>query len=164
MPGKQRGRSEAREHAGMNYSKISESLYIGTTPKGEDYTKLHELGVTLVINMRIGKPPQRDPHAPPMRTLWLPVIDSPLIPIPIHALEVGVLEAMKVINSGGVVYTHCSKGRHRGPAMGVCILIAQGMSPEQAMELIKKQRPISDAHIWYIQRRIMKFAQTWNNR
>jgi hypothetical protein len=37
------------------------------------------------------------------------------------------------------------------------------MSPEQAMKLIKQQRPISDPQIWYIQRRIMKFAQTWND-
>ena len=147
----------------MNYSLITENLYIGTTPKGEDYGTLHELGVNLVINVRIGTPPRRDPHALPIKTLWLPMIDSPLIPIPLRSLQIGVQEALKVIGSGGVVYTHCSKGRHRGPAMGACILIAQGMSPEQAMELIKQQRPISDHHIWYIRRRIMKFARAWNN-
>ena len=45
----------------MNYSRITDSLYIGTTPKGEDYATLHELGVELVINMRIATPPRRDP-------------------------------------------------------------------------------------------------------
>ncbi len=147
----------------MNYSRITNQLYIGTTPKGDDYGTLHELGVSLVINVRIGTPPRRDPLLPPITNVWLPVIDSPLIPIPIRALEKGVQEALKVISSGGVVYTHCSKGRHRGPAMGACILIAQGMSPEQALELIKQQRPISDPQIWYIKRRIMKFASAWNN-
>jgi protein tyrosine phosphatase (PTP) superfamily phosphohydrolase (DUF442 family) len=148
----------------MNYSKITDNLYIGTTPKGEDYAALHELGVTLVINMRIGKPPRRDPHTLPIRTIWLPVFDSPIIPIPIRALQLGVQEALKVMDSGGVIYTHCSKGRHRGPAMGACILIAQGMAPEQAIELIKQHRPVSDVHIWYIHRRIMKFAEAWNKR
>ncbi len=148
----------------MNYSKITDKLYIGTTPKGGDYATLRELGVELVINMRIGKSPRRDPNAPPMRSIWLPVVDSPIFPIPIRALQKGVQEALKVIGNGGVVYTHCSKGRHRGPAMGACILIAQGMAPEQALELIKQQRPVSDAHIWYIRRRIMKFAEVWNKR
>jgi hypothetical protein len=148
----------------MNYSKITDHLYIGTTPKAEDYLTLHDLGVDLVINVRIGISPRRDPHASPMRSLWLPVVDSPIFPIPIRALQVGVQEALKVIGDGGVVYTHCSKGRHRGPAMGACILIAQGMMPEQAMELIKQQRPVSDPYIWYIRRRIMKFAEAWNKR
>jgi protein tyrosine phosphatase (PTP) superfamily phosphohydrolase (DUF442 family) len=145
----------------MNYSRITDSLYIGTTPKAKDYDLLHELGVCLVINMRIGFPPKRDPRTPPMRSLWLPMIDSPIFPIPIRFLQMGVREALKVIEAGGVVYTHCSKGRHRGPAMGACILIAQGMPAEQAIQLIKQQRPISDPHTWYIRRRIMKFADEW---
>ena len=146
----------------MNYSKITDYLYIGTTPKGEDYGTLLELGVSLVINTRFGTPPRRDSHIPPMRSLWLPAIDSPIFPIPIPALQKGVQEALKVINAGGVVYAHCSRGRHRGAAMGACILIAQGIAPEQAMELIKQRRPVSDPYIWYIRRRIMRFAQAWN--
>jgi len=148
----------------MNYSKITDNLYIGTTPKSVDYDLLHDLGVKLVINMRIGLPPRHDPRTPPMRSLWLPAIDSPLFPIPIRLLQIGVKEALPVIENGGVVYTHCSKGRHRGPVMGTCILIAQGMSAEEAMQLIKERRPIADPHAWYIQRRIMQFAQTWNDR
>jgi protein tyrosine phosphatase (PTP) superfamily phosphohydrolase (DUF442 family) len=145
----------------MNYSKITDDLYIGTTPKAKDYDQLHELEVKLVINMRIGFPPSRDPNVPPIRSLWLPAIDSPLIPIPIRFLQKGVREALKVIESGGAVYTHCSKGRHRGAAMGACILIAQGMSADQAMQLIKAQRPISDPHAWYIKRRVIKFTREW---
>jgi hypothetical protein len=48
--------------------------------------------------------------------------------------------------------------------MGACILIAQGMSAEQATELISQQRPIADPHAWYIQQRIMKFAREWEKR
>lgn len=148
----------------MNFSKITDTLYIGTTPKAKDYDLLHELGVSLVINMRIGFPPRRDPHALPMKSLWLPVIDSPIFPIPIRFLNKGVREALKVVGTGGVVYTHCSKGRHRGVAMGACILIAEGMPAEQAIQLIKQQRPISDPYAWYIQRRIVKFAREWGKR
>lgn len=145
----------------MNFSRITDSLYIGTSPKAKDYNQLHELGVALVINMRFGFPPKRDPHSPALKSLWLPVIDSPIFPIPIQALKIGAQEALKVMESGGVVYTHCSRGRHRGPAMGACILIAQGKTPEEAMQLIEQQRPVADPHAWYIQRRIMKFACAW---
>lgn len=145
----------------MNYSRITDYLYIGTTPKVKDYKLLHELGVKLVLNMRIAYPPRRDPLTPPIRNMWLPVIDSPLFPIPIRFLKRGVCEALKVIEGGGVVYTHCSKGRHRGAAMAACILITQGMPAEQAIKLIKQQRLISDPQAWYIRRRIMKFEREW---
>jgi hypothetical protein len=147
----------------MDYSKITDHLYIGTTPKSKDYAQLHTLGVSLVINMRIGLPPVRDPILPPLISLWLPTVDSPLFPIPIEALQKGVVAASRVIDRGGVVYTHCSHGRHRGPTMGTCILIAQGMEPEQAMRWVEQQRPVADLHTWYIQRRIMKFTQTWKD-
>jgi hypothetical protein len=148
----------------MNYSKLTAQLYVGTAPDADDYDTLHELGVKLVINMVILSPPKRDLRTPPMKTIWLPTIDSPLFPLPIRALEKGVKEAMKVIEGEGAVYTHCAKGRHRGPAMAACILIAQRMSSEQAMELIKQQRPISDLKMWYIKRRILKFEQNWKSR
>jgi len=148
----------------MNYSKITDYLYIGTTPKSGDYALLHDLGVKLVLNMRIGTPPRRDPNSPPIRSIWLPTIDSPIFPIPMHIFKNGVQEAMKVMEDGGVVYTHCSKGRHRGPAMGACILIAQGMTPADVLDLIKQRRPVSDLQAWYIRRRIVKFAEWWKNQ
>jgi protein tyrosine phosphatase (PTP) superfamily phosphohydrolase (DUF442 family) len=159
-----RGRGQVNQPTVMNFSRITDNLYVGTTPKINDYELLHKLGVCLVINMRIGLPPARDPISPPIKSLWLPVIDSPVFPIPIRALQKGVRAALTVIESEGMVYTHCSKGRHRGPAMGACILIAQGMEPEQAIYLIEQQRPIAVPHDWYIQQRILKFTQTWKDR
>jgi protein tyrosine phosphatase (PTP) superfamily phosphohydrolase (DUF442 family) len=145
----------------MDYSKITENLYIGRTPKTSDYSLLHELGVELVINMRIGAPPKRDPISPAIRSLWLPWIDSPLFPLPIGFLVFATHEALKVMNEGGSVYAHCAKGRHRGVAMGACILIAQGNSPAEAIRVIKQQRPVSDPGVWYIRSRIEKFASAW---
>lgn len=148
----------------MNYSRITDSLYIGTTPKARDYDLLCSLGIQLVINMRFGLPPVRELFTESLKSLWLPAFDSPFLPIPISFLHRGAVEALKVIESGGAVYTHCSRGRHRGPAMGACILIAQGMPVEEAMDLIKQQRPVADLQAWYIRRRILKFAQSWKDR
>ncbi len=148
----------------MNFSKITDNLYIGTTPKFKDYDLLVSLGIELVINMRFGFPPVQELFVPPLKSLWLPTIDSPLIPMPMAALKKGVEAGLEVMNHGGVVMTHCTRGRHRSVAMGSCLLIAQGRSPEEAMKLIIEQRPIADPYAWHIRRRIMLFAREWDEK
>ena len=147
----------------MNFSLITDDLFIGTTPHKKDYDQLRELGVRLVINMRFERMPHRDPHPTPMERLWLPTFDSPLIPIPIKPLLHGAKAALEVIQNGGKVFAHCAYGAHRGVTMGACILIAQGMNPFEAMELIKSKRPQADPDAYYIRPRILKFAQEWQS-
>jgi hypothetical protein len=145
----------------MNFSTITPELFIGETPSPFDYDLLRELGVRLVINMRIEKRPAFDWHTPPINFLWLPTIDTPGLVIPIRFLIKGVQAALETIRTGGKVYAHCHKGRHRGVAMGASILIALGHDPFEAMELIKQQRPVADPDIFYIRKRILRFADTW---
>jgi protein tyrosine phosphatase (PTP) superfamily phosphohydrolase (DUF442 family) len=145
----------------MNFSKITPDLYIGTTPGMRDYDQLRELGVKLVINMRWNFPPLPDWHRPPMRRLWLPVFDSPLILIPVKTLWKGVLTAQPILEQGGKVYTHCAAGAHRGVAMGAAILISQDYSSEEAMRLIKQQREKADPYTWHIRRQIVRFGEEW---
>jgi protein-tyrosine phosphatase len=146
----------------MDCSQITDDLFIGRTPHTEDYDHLRSLGVKLVINMRFERKPYPDEHNPPMPVVRLPTIDSPLFPIPMRALMKGVKAALPIIENGGKVYVHCQAGVHRAVTMGSAILIAQGYEPEEAMELIKQQRPAADPDAWYIRRRIMKFAKIWN--
>ncbi len=145
----------------MNFSRITNDLYIGTTPLREDYQRLRDLGVRLVINMRWEHRLRPDTGTEPLSFLWLRTIDSPLFPIPIRALQRGALAALETIRAGGRVYAHCAGGRHRGVAMGAAILIAQGHSPQDAMELIKANRPVADPDIFYIRSRIVRFARQW---
>jgi protein tyrosine phosphatase (PTP) superfamily phosphohydrolase (DUF442 family) len=147
----------------MNFSPITDHLFIGTTPSKQDYDQLRGLGIRLVINMRVEWRPRKDTHPTPIERLWLPCFDSPLIPIPIKALHRGAKAALEVIQNGGRVYAHCAGGVHRGVAMGACILIAQGMSPLAAMALIKAKRPQANPDAFYIRPRIMKFAKSWNS-
>ena len=114
-----------------------------------------------MLNMRIGLPPARDRQAMPPTTIWLPTIDSPLFPIPMRLLQKGTQAALEVIEQGGVVYAHCSKGRHRGVVMGACSLVTRGIAAEEAMRLINEKRPITDPYAWYIKRRILRFAPEW---
>ena len=73
----------------------------------------------------------------------------------------GVHAALETIQAGGKVYAHCAQGRHRGVAMGAAILIALGYDANQAMELIKAQRPSADPDMFYIRSRIFRFARAW---
>ena len=147
----------------MNFSTITEDLFIGTTPSVSDYDHLRDLGVRLVINMRVEHWPRRDMHPSPLQLLWLPTFDSPLIPISIKNLQRGAKAALETIQDGGKVYVHCAGGVHRGAAMGACILIAQGYQAEAAMQLIKSQRVFADPYAFYIRPRIIKFASQWMN-
>jgi len=148
----------------MNFSEITETLFIGTTPAPSDYPRLRELGVRLVINMRFSQGPYPDPHDPPLDFLWMRTFDNMFLPIPISALMRGTQAALKTIENGGRVYAHCAGGRHRGVAMGAAILIAQGYEPQAAMRLIKSKRAFADPDIFYIRRRILKFAREWKRK
>ena len=146
----------------MDISRITDSLYVGTTPDSKDFERLHQLGVRLVINMRLllGRPPSR--ALPSMRYVRLRTFDSPLLPIPSAVLMRGTRTALEVIAQGGGVYTHCSRGRHRSVAMAAAILIAQGYSPEAAMRMIREQRAVADPGASHIQPRILEFARAWH--
>ncbi|NTU56871.1 MAG: dual specificity protein phosphatase family protein [Anaerolineales bacterium] len=154
----------------MNFSQITDHLFIGNTPSISDYERLRELGVRLIINMRFSRGPKPDPHPfgdaqgrhQPISTLWLRSIDSPFFPISIQKLIRGAQAALETIRAGGSVYTHCAYGRHRGVAMGACVLIAQGFDPKAAMDLILQRRPVADPYAYYIRPRILKFANEWN--
>src|SRR5689334_11087533 len=128
----------------MHFSKITDDLFIGSMPSVHHYDQLRELGVRLVINMRFTLGPKPDTHEVPINTLWLRSIDSPFFPISIPKLIRGTQAALETIRNGGKVYAHCAYGRHRGVAMGACILIAQGHDPHMAMTLIKERRSVAD--------------------
>jgi protein-tyrosine phosphatase len=148
----------------MDFSPITDHLFIGTTPSADDYNHLRGLGIKLVINMRVEYRPRQDPFTPPLRLLWLPTFDSPLIPIPIKLLHRGATAALETIQNGDKVYAHCAGGVHRGVTMGAAILIALGHDPHAAMTLIKQRRPIADPFAFYIRPRILKFAHEWTSK
>lgn len=147
---------------GFNFSHITDELFIGTTPLASDYDGLRELGIRLIINMRFTRSPFPDTHYTPMQLLWLRTIDSPFFPLSIPKLMLGARTALETIQSGGKVYVHCAYGRHRGPAMGSCVLIAQGYDPGAAMSLVADRRAVADPYTYYIRSRILRFAQKWN--
>ena len=145
----------------MNFSAITDDLFVGSSPGRNDFDVLRQMGVRLVINMRWRPGPRPPADDPVLRYAWFRTFDNPLLPIPLAALIQGVQLALEEIRLGGKVYTHCAVGRHRSVAMASAILIAQGLEPEAAMGLIKERRPVADPDAFHIRRRIIAFAKQW---
>jgi len=144
-------------------SQITPQLFISAWPRGEHAEQLRELGIRLILSMHWIQP-ERSLGRAPVRLLWLPTIDLPFTPMPMPMLRRGAEAALPVLASGGGVLCHCRAGVHRSVAMACCVLIAQGYEVEDAMRLVKEKRPVADPYIWYIQRRIRRFAAEWNHR
>lgn len=145
----------------MDISKITDYLYLGTQPKGNDYDILRELKVALIINMRAKSAPFPDSGQPEIKTVWIKTRDKIWAPIPTDLLKQGVEAALPVIQNGHKVFVHCAAGRHRSVAMAAAILISMGHSASDAMKTIKRQRPVADPDAWHIKRKIKKFEKSW---
>lgn len=144
----------------MDISKITDQLYIAAHPKVEDADAIRDLNVRLILNMIFIRPAKVYQQSP-FRMLTLRTFDSIFLPIPIGKLEKGVRSALPVIEAGDSVLVYCREGRHRSVAMAAAVLIGQGQTADQAMQLIKSRRSKADPYAWHIQRRIRKFEEVW---
>lgn len=148
------------ENLAYDVSAITDQLFIAVRPRAGHVERVRGLGVDLVLSM-IWWAPTRALTRPPFRLMRLPSVDSPLWPIPMIWLRRGAAAAVLVMDAGGRVLVYCRQGRHRSVAMAACILIARGMSAEEAMRLIVERRPIADPHARHIERRIRAFERDW---
>jgi protein tyrosine phosphatase (PTP) superfamily phosphohydrolase (DUF442 family) len=147
----------------LNISEITSYLYVSSFPGREHVEQLRGLGVRLIISMFWMKP-DKCLGEPPLSLLWLPVFDSPFIPIPLGIFRIGVKAALPVIETGGKVLVHCRWGIHRSVAMACCILIGKGYSSDEAVALVKRQRSVADPKASHILTRIKKFEKDLNAR
>jgi protein-tyrosine phosphatase len=121
----------------LNKSEITPQLYLGGQYSDSAITQLKELGITLIVNMRIT--PVRDiPAMKQFTSLHLPTRDryAPTL----EQLQQGVQRIDEEIKKGGKVYIHCHWGEGRGPTMAVAYLISQGLTLEDAIAHVKKVR------------------------
>jgi hypothetical protein len=143
-----------------DFSQITDNLYISAFPEGRHLTGIQQRNIRLILSMHWRRPSRSLDH-PQVQLLWLPTIDSPLTPMPMDSLRRGVEAALPVIAAGQAVLVHCKQGIHRSVAMACCVLVGLGYSADEAMHLVKEQRPVADPFAGYIQARIRKFEQVW---
>ena len=144
----------------MDISQISDKLYIAANPQAEDAAAIRDMGVRLLLNMIFIRPADVY-RQPPFRMLILRTFDSIFLPIPIGKLVRGVEAALPTMENGKGVLVYCREGRHRSVAMAASVLVGQGFSADDAMQLISSKRAKADPYAWHIQRRIRKFEEIW---
>jgi hypothetical protein len=147
----------------LDISEITSYLMISSFPRAEHAEQIRSMGVKLILSMYLRRP-DKTLGLPPVTLLWMPVIDSPIAPIPLFVFRRGVQAALPVIDEGGKVLVHCRVGIHRSVAMACCILIAKGYSSQEAVDLVKRQRAVAKPEDAHIQARIKKFEAYWNRR
>ena len=72
--------------------------------------------------------------------LHLPTDDRAGHHIPADLFDRAVDAALPVLNGGGKVFVHCHMGINRGPSVAFGILLALGLRPTEAFDLIRAKR------------------------
>ena len=122
----------------LQFSRVTEQLYVGPQFKDAGKRMLEAQGITACVNMRIEKDDAQFGLALE-RYLYLPTIDDSAPSI--EHLDQGVAFIREVIRSGGKVYIHCGAGVGRAPSMAAAYLMAEGRSLAESLALIRTVRP-----------------------
>jgi len=120
------------------YCSITPELGVGGQISAAGWRWLARRGFTADLNMRT----EFDDAAhdiTPDAYLWLPTVDDHAPSL--EQLQAGVDFVRQVVQEGGKVYIHCASGVGRAPTMAAAYLISTGLSPDQALALIRQARP-----------------------
>ncbi len=127
---------------------IGEHLILGARPLGQDPHRLHQLGVTGVVNMcEEFAGPETQYRELSIEQLWLPTVDFN------HPSEEHVQAGAEFIHrhelKGGTTYVHCKAGRARSATVVLWWLIRfHGLTPKAAQEVILQARPHANPLIY----------------
>jgi len=123
----------------FEYNKITEYLYLGTNQCCQIHFKKELLnkGIRADISLegeKIDAPFGVDYY------LWLPVKDH-TAPSQ-KQLRAGVAFIENLIKNKVKIYIHCQRGHGRAPTLVAAYLISKGKTIKQAIDFIKKKRPV----------------------
>lgn len=120
------------------YSKIDDFLYVGQQHSKKGIKRLKQWKIELVISLR-AEYDDKNNSLCFCEYSYLPVVEFQSIPFEI--LEKGVALIKDAISKKKSVYVHCAEGVSRAPTLAAAYLISEGMSVDEAIFTIKKNRP-----------------------
>jgi protein-tyrosine phosphatase len=126
------------------FDQITPQLWLGGAPTYQrDYAFLLENGITAVLNIRAEREDDLDHYLQNnISYLRLKVLD---VTIPSSVMiDEGVQWISEQITQGRNVLIHCAKGRGRSATLLAAYLMkAEGMSFEEANQLMREKRPLT---------------------
>ncbi len=119
-------------------SKVGEKLFVGGQQYKRGLETMRQLGIGATVSLR----QEADDAARGValaRHLWLPTPDDGAPTL--AQMQEGVAFIREAMKAGMGVYIHCAQGVGRAPTLAAAYLIAEGHSPQSAMEMIRQARP-----------------------
>lgn len=137
------------EHANAHF--VTAELLIGgdldyrsRTTAEQQLRELHRAGVTHIIDVRVEWSDEDwVVELLPGLKYFHHGIDDAGQQVPGGWFQQGVDFALEALESGGKVLSHCHMGINRGPSLGFAILLARGWDAIEALDAIRKVRPIA---------------------
>ncbi|WP_366145747.1 dual specificity protein phosphatase [Nocardioides sp.] len=126
------------------------------------HSQLNELegaGITAIVDARLEWNDQAwvAEVKPDIDYLWLGVDDGGQR-MPDLWFDTGTDHVLAALDGGGTVLVHCHMGINRGPSMGFAAMLALGWDPIEALDRIRRCRPIAyvgyaeDALDWWLRK------------
>lgn len=126
-------------------SEVVPGLFVGSYAAAESADRLRAAGITHVVAVGEAVPEA----AAQLPTLHLPMSDEGMSDLWELVLMAGpLLEAAR--SGGGRVSVFCNQGVNRSPALVAGYLVASGVAPQRALELLSSARPIVNLHGRYL--------------
>lgn len=141
----------------MDFDQITDNLYVGAQFGPGEWVTLEKLGITVNVNLRAHAQDSFDGSAPRV-SLWLPTPD--LHGPDVETIEISARFIASMIAAGRKVYLHCRFGTGRAPTVGAGYLVTTGLSADEALNLMKRQRPVAKPTNDQIAR-LHQFAGKW---
>jgi protein-tyrosine phosphatase len=116
-----------------DFAKVVPGLYVGAHPEPEDP---FELGASVVVCLASGTSVKSVPREG-MLVHW-PIKDGP-VPQPQVLRSIAQL-IDTCLRQGAVVYVHCQAGMNRSALVVARALMAQGMTADEAISLVRDRR------------------------
>lgn len=143
------------------YSEVTPQLYVGGQHYPKGYPEMLEKGITGIVNMREDYHSDIEKGVEGPHHLHLVTKDN--TPPKVDDLVRGAEFIRDEISNGGQVYVHCGVGVGRAPTMMAAYLITTGLSPEDALNKIRKGRRF--IHLTGTQKNVLnEFAQHWQSK
>ncbi len=153
-----------RKRTGAPHWKLSEitpQLYCGGQHYPAGYQEMLNKGITGIVNMREAHISDEEKEIAGPNHLHLATRDN--TPPQVDDLIKGAEFVRDQIEDGGKVYIHCGVGVGRAPTMTAAYMITTGLSPDEALRKIRKERPF--IHLTGKQRGVLdEFEQAWHKK
>lgn len=122
----------------MKHSQVTPQLYVGGRIGARGWRRLHAAGVDAIVNLRREQPSEGRGVAP-AAYLYLPTPDDAAPTL--EQLEQGCAFIADALQQGHGVYIHCASGVGRAPTLAAAYLVTTGLSPDDALAVIRQVRP-----------------------